>query len=274
MVGYVGGQAGANGLWYFSDGYFDPATGQFLATNGSPLLPLAAAAMANPAGLLFGPVLFISWRRRKGKKGVHPATFLLFGVVLAAGISGCVNGGGATETTGTLPPASTGTPVLLPTVTVTTVARPTPTATVVTIMPTPTVTCTPPSTPTPTPDPQPVLASWNTLVEFTVNVTATPTPTPTGDAAKDTNWKESEKDVVREAASRIANKLAAIIKEEHPTWDVDQYPNKAFLMVYGGPVTFEKTGETRWNLGFTENQNLILVHEQEDGATVASLGGT
>jgi hypothetical protein len=105
LFGYKGGQAAANGLWYFGDSYFDPQTGQFLATNGNPLLPLAAAAMANPAGLLFGPVLFINRRRRKGKNGVHPATFLLFGVLLAAGLSGCGGGG----TTGmpeapTLPP--------------------------------------------------------------------------------------------------------------------------------------------------------------------------
>jgi hypothetical protein len=111
-------------------------------------------------------------------------------------------------------------------------------------------------------------------VKFTVDVTATPTPTPTGDGAKNINWKEAEKRVVREAASRIANRLATIIKKEHPTWDVDQSPNKAFIMVYGGPVTFKKTGETSWNLGFTENQNSILVHEQEDGSTVTSLGGT
>jgi hypothetical protein len=117
LFGYKGGQSSANGLWYFGDGYFDPATGQFLATNGSPLLPLAAAAMANPGGLLFGPILFISWRKRKGKKGVHPATFLLFGVLLAASLSGC-GGGGATETTEApiIPPGAD--PIHMPTVTV------------------------------------------------------------------------------------------------------------------------------------------------------------
>ncbi|PIE81776.1 MAG: hypothetical protein CSA11_02580 [Chloroflexi bacterium] len=158
FVGYVGGQAGANGLWYFSDGYFDPQTGQFLATNGNPLLPLAAAAMANPAGLLFGPALFISWRRRKGKKGVHPATFLLLGVLLAAGLSGCDGGGGITGTPGipTIPPTGTSTP--MPTVTVTQVPTATSTATIVTITATPTACPTPtqpPPTDTPTPSPIP-----------------------------------------------------------------------------------------------------------------------
>ena len=154
LFGYKGGQAAANGLWYFGDGYFDPATGQFLATNGSPLLPLAAAAMANPAGLLFGPVLFINWRRRKGKKGLHPATFLLLGVLLTAGLASCGGGGGdPTGTPGapTLPP--TGTPTPLPTVTVTAVATATSTATstatVVTITATPTATECPTETPTP-----------------------------------------------------------------------------------------------------------------------------
>ena len=131
LFGYQGGQSAANGLWYFGDGYFDPQTGQFLAANGSPLLPLAAAAMANPAGLLLGPVLLINWRRRKGKKGVHPTTFLLLGILLAAGLASCGGGGGdPTGTPGapTLPPTGTSTP--LPTVTVTTVATATSTATV------------------------------------------------------------------------------------------------------------------------------------------------
>ncbi len=134
LFGYQGGQSAANGLWYFGDGYFDPQTGQFLAANGSPLLPLAAAAMANPAGLLLGPVLLINWRRRKGKKGVHPTTFLLLGILLAAGLASCGGGGGdPTGTPGapTLPPTGTSTP--LPTVTVTTVATATSTATVVSI---------------------------------------------------------------------------------------------------------------------------------------------
>jgi hypothetical protein len=166
LFGYQGGQwfgrlttgAAANGLWYFGDGYFDPNTGQFLATNGNPLLPLVAAAMVNPAGLLLGPVLLINWRRRKGKKGVHPATFLLLGVLLTAGLASCGGGGGdPTGTPGapTLPPTGTSTP--LPTVTVTKVATATATATVVTITATPTITCAPE---TPTPPPPTPIPSW------------------------------------------------------------------------------------------------------------------
>ena len=148
LFGYKGGQSGANGLWYFGDGYFDPQTGQFLSTNGNPLLPLAATAMANPAGLLFGPVLFINWRKRKGKKGMHPATFLLLGVLLAVGISGCTPNPTPTGTPGVPTPPPTGTLTPLPTITVTTVATPTSTATVVSITATPTE-C-PTETPTPT----------------------------------------------------------------------------------------------------------------------------
>jgi hypothetical protein len=158
LFGYQGGQAAANGLWYFGDGYFDPNTGQFLATNGNPLLPLVAAAMVNPAGLLLGPVLLINWRRRRGKKGTQPATFLLLGVLLAAGLSGC----DPTPTPPTemppgvpTPPTPTGTPTLEPTVTVTTVSTPTSTETVVTITATPAATSCPPAEtpPPPTPDP-------------------------------------------------------------------------------------------------------------------------
>jgi hypothetical protein len=134
LFGYQGGQSAANGLWYFGEGYFDPQTGQFLSTSGNPLLPLAAAAMANPGGFLLGPVLFISWRRRKKGKGrVHPTTLLLFGVLLVAGISGCAPTPTPIPGVPTPTPPPTGTPVLLPTVTVTTVATATSTATVVTI---------------------------------------------------------------------------------------------------------------------------------------------
>jgi hypothetical protein len=147
LFGYKGGQSGANGLWYFGDGYFDPATGQFLSANGKPLLPLAAAAMANPAGLLFGSVLFISWRKRKGKKGVRPTTFLLLGVLLAVGLSGCVEGG-ATGTPEAPIISPTGTPIPMPTVMVTEVQTATSTATVVSITATPTCTPTPIALPT------------------------------------------------------------------------------------------------------------------------------
>lgn len=96
LFGYKGGQSAANGLWYFGGGYFDPATGQFLSANGNPLLPLAATAMAHPGGFLFGPLLFVSWRR-KGKKRIHPATLLFLGIMLTASLSSCGGGGGGSE---------------------------------------------------------------------------------------------------------------------------------------------------------------------------------
>ncbi len=110
------------------------------------ILPLAAVAMANPAGLLFCPVLFINWRKRKGRKGVHPTTFLLLGVLLAVGISGCTPIPTLpTEIPGVPTPPPTGTPVLEPTVTMTEVSTPNSTTIVVTIAATPTL----PDCPTP-----------------------------------------------------------------------------------------------------------------------------
>ena len=91
LFGYAGAQSGAGGLWYFGNGYFDPQTGQFLATGGNPLAPLAANVLANPGSLLFGPLMLINWRRRK-KKRLHPATLLFFGVVLAVALTACQDG--------------------------------------------------------------------------------------------------------------------------------------------------------------------------------------
>lgn len=127
-------------------------------------------------------------------------------------------------------------------------------------------TCTPDATPTA--DPQPVLSgSWDAIVLFTDPV-ATPTPPPTIDETDNYNWSESEKDVVREAARSVAVRLAETVKREHPTWDVDvdQFPNKAFIMVYGGPVTFNKTGESYstgcW--GYTQDRDTIDVYTNSD----------
>ena len=47
---------------------------------------------------------------------------------------------------------------------------------------------------------------------------------------------------------------------------------KPFLSVFGGTVSFAKTGETHRNLGFTESRNRILVHEASSGATVVDEG--
>ena len=91
LFGYAGAQSGASGLWYFGNGYFDPQTGQFLATGANPLAPLAANVLANPGSLLFGPLMLVSWRRRKKKK-LHPATLIFLGVVLAVALTSCQDG--------------------------------------------------------------------------------------------------------------------------------------------------------------------------------------
>ncbi|MCI0528597.1 MAG: RHS repeat-associated core domain-containing protein, partial [Nitrospira sp.] len=86
------------------------------------------------------------------------------------------------------------------------------------------------------------------LVDFTVA------------SGTEVTWTFAEESEVRLAAALIDFKL--------------MLHGSSFLKIYGDTVTFKKTGEERWNLGYAEDQNLILVNEQEDGATVTSLGGT
>ncbi len=103
LFGYKGGQSSSNGLWYFGDGYFDPHTGQYISTGGETSLPLAG--ILNPVGLLFAPILFIGWRRRKGKKGIHPAVMLFLGVLFVTTLSSCSNDGGGNVTVTPAPPS-------------------------------------------------------------------------------------------------------------------------------------------------------------------------
>ncbi len=158
LYGYAGGQTGTAGLWYFGNGYFDPQTGQFIATGETPL---AANILANPGALLFGLLILINWRRRK-KRRLHPATLLFFGMMLAVTLTACKNG---------VPPPSTalppeGIPITTPTPNgpVTFIVTPTSdgSGVVVTIPPAPTCTAeatgTPPSgdTAAPTLEPSPI----------------------------------------------------------------------------------------------------------------------
>jgi hypothetical protein len=98
---------------------------------------------------------------------VHPATFLLLGVLLAAGLSGC--GGNATPPPGSPTIPSETDPILMPTVTITEVSTPTSTATVVTISATPTCTLTPAPAPPSSPTPAQTSVHVSTIFETSID---------------------------------------------------------------------------------------------------------
>ena len=274
LFDYAGGQAGVSGLWYFGSGYFDPQTGQFLAQETNPLAPLAASVLANPGGLLFGPLLLWNWRRRKKGGKLPPTGLFVLALLFTVGLVGC---GGET-----VPPTTEGAPALPPEIDPTQepTASPTwiptaiPTVVVAEITVTPECTEEPTVTSTATPtvilivDPQPTIThDLNDIVKFSVSLKTTPTATPITDETNDIEWTEAEKKVVREGAGKVARKFAEILKLDHPSWDVDQTPNKAFLMVYGGPIWFVKTGQSceqatthRGCWGKTINGNQIDVY--------------
>ena len=248
LFGYAGGQAGVDGLWYFGDGYYDPQTGEFLAAGKSiPPAPLAAAG-----GLLFAPMLLWGWRRKKKGKGwLPPAGLFMLVLFVAAGLTKYEFANAETSETIQKSPAlqlevesirspisiATWIPAPFPTVTVvkitaTPLCRPEPTATSVSV---PTIII--------TNDPQPTLThDLEVIINFTPNDVD--------------SWSDTEKSVIKNGANKVAARLARVIKQNHPTWDVDQYPNKAFLMVYGAPVTFEKLTDTCREYYIKKNQNI------------------
>ena len=154
------------------------------------------------------------------------------------GLAACGGAETGTPTPGApiLPPQVD--PTQEPTASPTWIPTPIPTVVVAEITVTPECTAEPTVTSTATPtvilivDPQPTIThDLNDIVKF--------------DQISDSfTWTDAEKKVVKEGARRVALKLAGVIKIAHPSWDVDQFPNKAFLMVYGAQVEFFKTGQS------------------------------
>lgn len=120
IFGFAGAQTGVGGLLYLDGRYYDPATGQILSpsNNIDPMRPgtlngyLASLLLANPGAALFGPLLVLNWRRRKGRKGKYDRLLLLVvGIGLGITLVSCGESGGGQSTPPfvnvppTLPPA-------------------------------------------------------------------------------------------------------------------------------------------------------------------------
>src|SRR5690606_17550592 len=56
---------------------------------------LFAFFLANPGGMLFGPLLVWSWRKRRGGRG-STKTLLILGVLFTIGLTGCGEDGTST----------------------------------------------------------------------------------------------------------------------------------------------------------------------------------
>ncbi|MBE2222207.1 MAG: hypothetical protein IAF02_11735, partial [Anaerolineae bacterium] len=173
LFGYAGGQAGVSDLWYFGSGYFDPQTGQFLAQETNPLAPLATSVLANPGGLLFGPLMLWNWRRRKKSDKLPPTGLFALVLLFTVGLAACRSAETGTPTPGALivPPKIA--PTQEPTASPTWIPKPIPTVVVaeITVMPEcteePTVTSTATATVILVVDPQPTIThELNDIVKF------------------------------------------------------------------------------------------------------------
>jgi RHS repeat-associated protein len=119
FYGFAGSQSGGAGLLYINGRYFDPSTGRFLSPdrdNFDPKRPgtlngyLLALFLANPGGLLFPPLIFLNWRKRKRRRGVTKAELLLLGLLLMVSLSACGGAGSTPITTPTAGEISQGQP--------------------------------------------------------------------------------------------------------------------------------------------------------------------
>ncbi|MCZ7673743.1 MAG: hypothetical protein M5U34_44835 [Chloroflexi bacterium] len=261
LFGYAGGQSGVSGLWYFGSGYFDPQTGQFLAQETNPLTPLAASVLANPGGLLFGPLMLWNWRRRKKGGKLPPTGLFVLALIFTIGLVGCSGTETGTPTPGAPIVSPEVNPTRVPTASATWIPAATSTRTAVELSPTPCLDCTespgnsttdsaPTVTPTGTP-PQPTpLYKSDELVTFDDTPIPTPVPTATTEPTPEPTltphpngfkWTEAEKDVVRQAARDVASKLARTMNDKNG-WKLSD--EDAFHLVYGESVEFRKTGLT------------------------------
>ena len=110
------------------------------------------------------------------------------------------------------------------------------------------------------------------LVDFSVEFPVAPTPTPEPTPPPDLSWSDTEKDVIKDAADLLADKLKVTINAKHPSWQLTS--DDAFMLVYKNTVMFTKTGEICLKAtGFegcwaeTQGRNLINVHRDVETPT-------
>ena len=112
LYGYAGSLSGGGGLLFINGRYFDPATGRFLSpdSNFDPLQPsrtlnwyIISIILSNPGALLFGPLLILSWRKRRGGKGYY-MLWLMMGLGLGLTLVACGQNGEETPSPTQPPP--------------------------------------------------------------------------------------------------------------------------------------------------------------------------
>ncbi|RMH02094.1 MAG: hypothetical protein D6706_00800, partial [Chloroflexi bacterium] len=167
VFGFVGAEEGGMGLWYGNGRYYDPVNGRYLSphNNFDPMRPgtvngyLASLLLANPGGLLFGPLLLVSWRKRKGKKGKYDRLLLLVvGIGLGVMLVSCGESEGSQST-----PLPVNVPPTLPPAPPTTIQPSRPTAP-------------PPGSPQPPPPTNTPIPQIPTITPCPTPLTSTPLP--------------------------------------------------------------------------------------------------